>query len=631
MTSASDTLPIPVPAPDPTAVASEPAALAAAARSHRTLRAFAAAFILGTVAAVALAAGAISGYSSSYAGRVLPGVRVGNVDLSGLDQTAAAAALAAAYGGYGDGRVVIRTSAGDAAIGYRDVSRRPDVDAMVAAALAVGRDGTDVQQAVAMVRVAVDGVVLEPRMILDEAALGRAVALALSRIERAPIDATITMGPHGILTTPARPGVGFDVAAAQATALAALRERNAPAEVVVSAPSIEVAPARGDDVVAAARARAERMIGKVVVTSGKKRWAIPAATVRGWITVEDGIEESVRPVVDTSRITPALRAVAKGVRRPSQSATFLVAKSGKVVGVAASADGRRLDVAATASAIAAELARRAGGDVAAPVRAALQAVSPKLTTEEARKSAPLMTLLGSWTTRFPVGDHNFWGANIWLPARFINGTVLRPGQTFEWFAAVGPITPARGFGPGGVINGNHSEPTGAMGGGMCSSSTTLFNAALRAGLQMGARSNHVYYIDRYPLGLDATVWIMNGGRQTVTFTNDMAHSIFIRGLRLGGAGGWGYVRYEIWGIPDGRRVTIGAPLVSNVLRPTTVMVPVTTLPPGVRRQTEWPANGMDVQVTRVVRNAAGRVIHQETYFSHYRLWNARIEVGVART
>ena len=40
---------------------------------------------------------------------------------------------------------------------------------------------------------------------------------------------------------------------------------------------------------------------------------------------------------------------------------------------------------------------------------------------------------------------------------------------------------------------------------MCSSSTTLFNAALRAGLQMGARSNHKYYINRYPLGLDATV------------------------------------------------------------------------------------------------------------------------------
>ena len=135
-----------------------------------------------------------------------------------------------------------------------------------------------------------------------------------------------------------------------------------------------------------------------------------------------------------------------------------------------------------------------------------------------------MQVLGTWKTWFPVNDHNFFGANIWIPARIIDGTVLRPGQKFEWWSAVGPVTPSRGFGPGGFIAGNHTEPTGALGGGMCSSSTTLFNAALRAGLQMGARSNHKYYIYRYPLGLDATVSkTRGGGSQTMSFTNDMKH------------------------------------------------------------------------------------------------------------
>ena len=68
---------------------------------------------------------------------------------------------------------------------------------------------------------------------------------------------------------------------------------------------------------------------------------------------------------------------------------------------------------------------------------------------------------------------------------------------------------------------------------MCSSSTTLFNAAMRAGLQMGARSNHKYYIPRYPLGLDATVSKMaGGGGQTMSFTNDMKHPIVIRSYPL---------------------------------------------------------------------------------------------------
>ena len=161
---------------------------------------------------------------------------------------------------------------------------------------------------------------------------------------------------------------------------------------------------------------------------------------------------------------------------------------------------------------------------------------------------------------------------------------------------------------------------------MCSSSTTLFNAALRAGLRMGARSNHRYYIDRYPLGLDATVSITGGGRQSMTFTNDMDHPIVIRAFRIRN-GSAGYVRYQIWGVPDGRTVALSRPSVANVRRASTNVVTVSTLPRGVREQTEYPSNGMDVSVSRVVRNASGRVIHSETYRSNYALWNGRIEVG----
>jgi vancomycin resistance protein YoaR len=238
-----------------------------------------------------------------------------------------------------------------------------------------------------------------------------------------------------------------------------------------------------------------------------------------------------------------------------------------------------------------------------------------------------MQMLGMWKTWFPVSDHNFFGANIWRPAQIIDGTVLYPGQRFEWWSAIGPVTPSRGFGPGGFIAGDHTEPTGALGGGMCSSSTTLFNAAMRAGLKMGARSNHKYYINRYPLGLDATVSIIGGGRQTMSFTNDMAHPIVIRTFKIR-HGTAGYVRYEIWGVPDGRTVALSKPSVSNVLQATTNVVPVSTLPHGVRQQTEYPSNGMDVAVNRVVRNAAGRVIHAETWRTHYVLWNGRIEVGI---
>ena len=607
-----------------------PAAEAPVERRPRVRRRFAGAFLLGALVTIALAGAAALAVDASYQGRILPGVRVGGVDLSGLDRQQAATALESSFGADGEGAVVIRTTAGDASVPFREFSRRPDIGAMIDAAMAAGRAAGPVERAFIEQRIALWGLQLEPRIALDAAALESDVTVALARLDREPMDATIGIDALGFVTTRARPGWRFDPSATAAAALAIARRPDAPATVVIDAAPIAVPPARGDAVVVAAEVAALRMVADVVVVDGSRTWTIPAATVRGWVTLNPSAGHVIGPVVDEAAIPAALGAIAKATAVKPVSATYLVGRNGATVGVTASRAGRQLDAAATAAAIAGELAARAGGRAPTPVSVALAPVAPALTTEAARAVAPVapvMSLLGSWQTWFPIGQSNSWGANIWVPARLINGTVLQPGQTFEWFRAVGPITTARGFGLGGVINGSHTEPTGAIGGGMCSSSTTLFNAALRAGLRMGARANHSYYISRYPLGLDATVTIKGGSVTTMTFTNDMAHAIFIRGIRIVGTGGRGWVRYEIWGVPDGRQVTISKPVVSNVRTATTQTVLVTTLPTGVRKQTEYPSNGMDVAVTRIVRDRVGRILHADTFRSRYRLWNGRIEVG----
>jgi hypothetical protein len=52
------------------------------------------------------------------------------------------------------------------------------------------------------------------------------------------------------------------------------------------------------------------------------------------------------------------------------------------------------------------------------------------------------------------------------------------------------------------------------------------------------------------------------------------------------------------------------------------------MPAGTSLRTEWPVDGKDVSVTRIVRDAAGRVIHQETYISHYHRMVGITMVGV---
>lgn len=589
-------------------------------------RPFAASFVLGLTAVVAASGVGVAAWDAAYDARVLPGVHAGSVDLSGMDRATATRALSAAFA-LDQGELVLRTPDGDIVLPFTAFGRRVDADPMVDQALRAGRIGTVIERAIGEVRQAIDGTVIEPRVTLDEAALEASISAALASLERVPVDASIRMGPDGPLTSISVLGRTADPAPVVAAALGAARDVDAPNRIVVQVTVSPVEPTLGDKAVQVALVRSQRLLWDVAIVYGKKTWTIPAATLRGWVTFADAGRGSVRPVVDTTQIAATLGDAIKGVRKPAVNASFLKSRNGKVIGVIAGKDGRRLNVSATVERIAAELEGRANGDLAAPVRVSISPVPPELTTEAATATAPLMAKLGTWTTWFPINDRNYFGANIWLPAKIINGTVVLPGRRFEWWSALGPITTARGFGPGGLIRANYTDPTGALGGGMCSSSTTLFNAALRAGLKINARSNHKYYINRYPLGLDATVSKSSRSVQTMSFTNDTGHPILIRGIRTRGTGGRGYVTYEIWGVPDGRKISIGRPVVANVRKATTDERIVDTLPHGVREQTEYPANGMDVSVVRIVRNAAGKVIHKDTFVSHYRLWNGVIEVG----
>jgi len=598
---------------------------APAAKRPRILPRLVFGFLLGLVLVGGAGAAGLYAWDQGYEGRILPGVSAGGVDLAGMDRAQATTALDAAYDGVTTGRVVIETEAGDVSVPYAQFGRRVDTAAMVDAALRAGRDGTTAERAVGEIRLALRGQTIEPTLLLDPAALAAGVDDALSWLDRDPVDAAIVKGTDGTYTVPAQTGRTFDASTAASAALSVVSRLDAPAEVRVPATATVIQPAVTTVEVEAAKTAAERMDGKLVVAFKGQEWKLKGQKIRRWITFEHDANGSVQPVVDSAAIAKALKPVAKGVKRPPQSAVYFRSR-GRVVGVAPSKNGLKLDVRGTAAAIAAAIVERGKGAAAAPVNVKVTQVAPKLTTEEAVKKGPLMTRLGMWKTWFPVSDRNFFGANIWQPAKFIDGTVLYPGQRFEWWSAIGPVTTSRGFGPGGFIAGDHTEPTGAFGGGMCSSSTTLFNAAMRAGLQMGARSNHKYYIPRYPLGLDATVSkLAGGGGQTMSFTNDMKHPIAIRSYRYT-SGGLGWVQYEIWGIPDGRTVSLSKPSVSGVVKATTRVEYVSSLPRGVREQIEYPSNRMDVAVTRVVRRG-GRVLHSDTWVSHYVLWNGLVQVG----
>lgn len=231
-----------------------------------------------------------------------------------------------------------------------------------------------------------------------------------------------------------------------------------------------------------------------------------------------------------------------------------------------------------------------------------------------RSLEPDLVLLGSWTVRYVVGPENGHGANIEIPLRRLDGLLLRPGVTFDFWRAIGTVSRKTGYRTGAVIGGDHVVPDGALAGGICTVSTALFNAAARSGLEILSRTSHGGYIARYPLGLDAAVAKSDTWVQTVAFRNDTTQPILLRTV-----GTAGIARVDLYAAaPLDRSVVFGLPVISNRQRAHDRHVRSGALHRGETRRVEVSSDGMTVRVERTVHDARGRVIHHDRWVSRYR-------------
>ena len=582
---------------------------------QRSRARFVVAFVVGLIAALAIGVSALYAFDRQYTGRVLPGVSVGGIDLSGMTPAEATSRLEEAYASFSQGKAVLTSGKLEMAIDYADIDRRPDLEGMVDEAMGVGRSGGTVERVILDARTALRGHDIAPRVLFDEARLARYIQTYAARLTVDPHDAAVVSTKDAFAVVDGVHGQVADRLAPTALLTSTLARVDAPSEIRVPLELVPVEPGVSNAEAATAKATADRMALDVAIVEGKESWTIPAATVRSWLTFESTDDGLYKPVVQPASVQAALAAVAKKVEQKPLNASFKTSGS-KISGVIAARGGRTMDVALTSTRVSDLLTTRADNGPNAPVAPALTVTAPALTTEEAKAALPKMTKISSWTTYFFITERNHFGANIWIPALDIDGHVVAPGEKFDFWNAVGPVTRAHGYGDGGAIINGKTEPQGALAGGICSCSTTLFNAALRAGYDMGARRNHYYYIDRYPTGLDATVFKSGSGSvQTMSFTNDTDYPLLIRGYKIK-SGGKGYVRFDLYSVPNGRKVVIGNPTIKNI-RPASDTVQYTsTLKAGVRKRIEFPVDGKDVWRTVTVYQG-GKIIHQTTYYSHY--------------
>ncbi len=153
-----------------------------------------------------------------------------------------------------------------------------------------------------------------------------------------------------------------------------------------------------------------------------------------------------------------------------------------------------------------------------------QAVRPARTVED---NVKLTRQISSFSTSFSSSAEGRKN-NIRIALGKINGTVLAAGEEFSFNTRVGPRTEKNGFANAKIIVGG--EYVEGVGGGVCQASTTVYNAALTAGMRITCVRNHSIIPSYVPPSLDAMV---NASSSDLRFVNPFDTPVFIKAQCVG--------------------------------------------------------------------------------------------------
>ncbi len=151
--------------------------------------------------------------------------------------------------------------------------------------------------------------------------------------------------------------------------------------------------------------------------------------------------------------------------------------------------------------------------------------SPRGTKEEL---STISDVLGTYHTNFGTvvnGRTN----NIKNGASKLNGLVIYPGETVSVSDAIGPTTAENGYYPAGSYENGTTVET--YGGGICQVSTTLYNAVLRAELEIVTRAAHSMVVSYVEPSMDAAI---ADGVKDFQFKNNQDTPIYIDAYTSGG-------------------------------------------------------------------------------------------------
>jgi vancomycin resistance protein YoaR len=449
------------------------------------------------------------------------------------------------------------------------------------------------------------GAEVVPPLEVSSSALEFALDRIARRVDQRPRSAALVRRGLKVVVVPERAGARLNrenAANDVVRALASVKRRSTP----VGLPIDVEEPSVTSPMLAGAAERARIALSAPVRLRGAGRsWRLPRWRVARLLTLPS--EGTRKLSISGPGADAYFRSLSKRVDRPPVDADFVV--SGETVGLIPSRQGRIVDVAATAGA----LLRAVTSEDRRVARLVVVRAAPERTTADARAMG-IRELLGTYKT-YNAGT---WDriTNLRLGVQALDGALVEPGGTFSLNEAIGERTAERGFRPAPVIIG--TKYAEEIGGGTSQVATTVFNAAWEAGVRITERNPHALYIDRYPLGRDATVYWPS---LDLKFENDTRRWILVKGFAESDG-----IRVSIYG-GEQRRVD-SSPGTMTVTGPVPVKrVKDRTLLKGRTEIEEEGSAPSRTSVTRTIYAVDGELLRTETWNTSYKGETRIVHVG----
>lgn len=250
------------------------------------------------------------------------------------------------------------------------------------------------------------------------------------------------------------------------------------------------------------------------------------------------------------------------------------------------------------------------------IKIPIKVLEPKISTNKINNLG-IKELLAEGSSLFQGSIENR-AYNINLAATRINGVLIAPGEVFSFNKAVGNISSFSGYKQAYVISGGKTIL--GDGGGVCQVSTTLFRAAINAGLPIIERNPHAYRVGYYEQdslpGIDAAIYSPG---VDLKFKNDTGKHILVQAYANLPQSS---LTFQLYGTSDNREVTVGKPVIlSQSPAPEPEYQDDPNLPKGEVKQVDFAAGGANVYFTRTVKKD-GKVILNDKFTSNYRPWKA---------